>query len=190
MALTTRDKLLNEAERLTQTRGFNAFSFKALASALEIKTASVHYHFPTKADLGLALIVRYREGLRAEIKRLAGRSSHDALGRYVDVFVRLQREERLCLCGSMAADLLTLSEEVQGEVKAYFADTEAWLQATLEQGREAGEFAFHGTAKETARVILALLEGALLTARSFGSPKRLREIKRWILNDLLSVENA
>ncbi|MBL4849771.1 MAG: TetR/AcrR family transcriptional regulator [Planctomycetes bacterium] len=184
---TTKDRLLDEAELLCQTRGFNAFSFKALAEALEIKTASVHYHFPTKADLGLALVQRYRERFESQVARVSsGRSSRDRIASYVDIFARLARSHRLCLCGSLAGDFATLSDEVQGEVRDYFAASEAWLEGVLEAGRTAGEVSFQGEARATSRVLIGMLEGTMLSARASGSPNRLRDTKRWIL-DFLAV---
>src|ERR1700733_2743383 len=57
----TSERILDIAERLVQTRGFNNFSYADIASELGITTASLHYHFPGKAELGLALITRYGE---------------------------------------------------------------------------------------------------------------------------------
>jgi TetR/AcrR family transcriptional regulator, transcriptional repressor for nem operon len=58
-------RILDVAERLVQTRGFNSFSYADIATELRITTASLHYHFPSKAELGSALITRY-EGRFAE----------------------------------------------------------------------------------------------------------------------------
>ena len=53
-------RILDVAERLVQTRGFNAFSYADVARALHVTKASLHYHFPTKARLGERLVERYR----------------------------------------------------------------------------------------------------------------------------------
>ena len=55
----TNSRILDVAERLVQLRGFNGFSYADVASELEITKASLHYHYPGKADLGKALIERY-----------------------------------------------------------------------------------------------------------------------------------
>ena len=57
----TSERILDIAERLVQTRGFNNFSYADIASELGITTASLHYHFPGKAELGHALITRYAQ---------------------------------------------------------------------------------------------------------------------------------
>ena len=44
----TSARILDIAERLVQTRGFNAFSYADIAAALHVTKATLHYHFPTK----------------------------------------------------------------------------------------------------------------------------------------------
>jgi len=63
MATETATQLLDAAQTLVERRGYNAFSYKDLATDIGIKTASIHYHFPAKADLGIALMDRYLGGL-------------------------------------------------------------------------------------------------------------------------------
>ncbi|MDP2026901.1 TetR/AcrR family transcriptional regulator [Sulfuriferula sp.] len=41
---------------MVQRRGFNDFSYADIANEVGIRKASLHHHFPTKTDLGLALI--------------------------------------------------------------------------------------------------------------------------------------
>ena len=66
----TADRMLDLAERLVQTRGFNGFSYADIASALEVTKASLHYHFPTKAELGRRLIERYSDAFTAALAAL------------------------------------------------------------------------------------------------------------------------
>ena len=57
----TRMEIIDLAERLVRVRGYNGFSYRDLAEQIGIKTASIHYHFPTKADLGEAMVENERE---------------------------------------------------------------------------------------------------------------------------------
>src|SRR3954467_368037 len=56
---TTVNRILDTAELLVQTRGFNDFSYADIALELGITKAALHYHFRSKAVLGDALIARY-----------------------------------------------------------------------------------------------------------------------------------
>src|SRR5207237_1018106 len=57
--MDTAQRILDVAERLVQTQGFNGFSYADISAELDITKASLHYHFATKAALGSALITRY-----------------------------------------------------------------------------------------------------------------------------------
>ena len=65
----TAEQILDLAETLIQTRGYSAFSYQDIADSLGIRKASIHYHFPSKSDLGVAVVDRYMSPFR----RRAGR---------------------------------------------------------------------------------------------------------------------
>ena len=180
-------RILDAAERLCQVRGFNGFSFRDLAGIVGIRSASIHYHFPTKADLGKALIVRYRHKMEAVLGEIERKESTIAgrLKRFV-MFLRevLRDENRLCLCGILAAEAGTLSEEMKVEVRRFFDGCEQWLAKELKVGRDQGELCFTGAPAAAARTILSTLEGAMITARAFGDDRRLAESAQWMLSQL------
>ncbi|HEY6902347.1 MAG TPA: TetR/AcrR family transcriptional regulator, partial [Puia sp.] len=60
----TREQIIELADELIRTRGFNAFSYSDISGPLAIRNSAVHYHFPTKVDLGEAVI-------EAELQRVA-----------------------------------------------------------------------------------------------------------------------
>jgi len=181
-------RILDAAERLCQTRGFNGFSFRDVAGIVGIRSASIHYHFPTKGDLGKALIVRYRhriETVLGEIERKE-QSVEGRIKRFVAMLRDLLRDEnRLCLCGILAAEAGTLSDEMKTEVRRFFDGCEQWLAKELKAGREKGELAFDGPPAAAARTMLSALEGAMITARAFGDDRRLTESAQWMLGRLL-----
>jgi TetR/AcrR family transcriptional repressor of nem operon len=183
----TRERILDTAQRLIQTRGYNAFSFKDVAEALGIRTASIHYHFPTKADLGVALLQRYRRVFRDELDAIATStgSSNARLTRFTNLFhLTFESESRMCLCGMLSAEIATLPEPVACEVEHFFHETESWLTEVFANGRKAGLFAFEGGARAEARSFLALLEGAMVVARGLRDRGRFQAIARGHLQRL------
>lgn len=183
----TRERILDAAQRLIQTRGYNAFSFKDIAEALGIRTASIHYHFPTKADLGVALLQRYRRAFSDELETIAaGAGSSEArLARFTNLFhLTFESESRMCLCGMLSAEIATLPEPVAAEVEHFFHDTESWLTEVFAVGRKAGAFAFAGGARAQARLFLALLEGAMVVARGLRDRGRFQAMARGHLQTL------
>ena len=47
--------ILKITEEMVRRGGYNGFSFREIAKQVGIKSSSVHYHFPTKEDLGVAV---------------------------------------------------------------------------------------------------------------------------------------
>lgn len=183
----TRTALLDLAQELAQTRGLNAFSFQDLARGVGIRTASVHHHFPTKADLARELLARYRDRFRARLADLERRTRSPR--RRLDLFCRLfldtlREGNRLCLCGMLATEFTTLPEPARDEVRAFYHETEAWLAAVLEEGRRSRAFRLHGPAPQVAASLLATLEGAMISARTFGDEQRLARAARWAVASL------
>src|SRR5690348_15782870 len=131
----TAERLLETARALVQTRGFNAVSFGDLAERIGIKTASIHHHFPTKEDLGVALVEGYRAAM-AEARAGIERERPEVPGRlraYAELFAStLKNGNRMCLGGMLAADLETLPPRLQRQVRGFIADETAWLASQLE----------------------------------------------------------
>jgi TetR/AcrR family transcriptional repressor of nem operon len=184
MTRDTRTTLLDVAQELAQTRGLNGFSFQDLARAVGIRTASVHHHFPTKADLGRELMRRYRADFGASLERISRRVADPRvrLERFASLFrSTLRSGNRLCLCGMLASEFATLPAPVQGEVRAFYGETEAWLAEVLARGRESGVFRFDGPPARVATTFISTLEGAMIAARTFADETRLTRAARWLI---------
>jgi TetR/AcrR family transcriptional regulator, transcriptional repressor for nem operon len=170
----TAERVLDIAERLVQVRGFSNFSYADIATELGITKASLHYHFPGKAELGEALITRYaarfNEAL-GEIDRDRP-SAHAKLVAYADLYAGVLRNERMCMCGILAAEYQTLPETMRSEVIRFFDENEKWLVGVLEEGKSDGTLTYSGRAEDVAQGILGTLEGAMLVARPYGDLAR------------------
>jgi TetR/AcrR family transcriptional repressor of nem operon len=172
----TRSRILDVAERLVQSRGFNAFSYADVADELGITKPALHYHFPGKAELGEALLARYairfRQALEAiDREHTGGRAKLEA---YADLYADVLVQERMCLCGMLAADYQTLPETMRDAVVRFFDDNERWLVAVLKQGRRDGTLRVSAPVRDAARMIVGALEGAMLVARTYGDVARFR----------------
>lgn len=181
-------RILDAAEKLCQTRGYNGFSFRDLAEIVGIRSASIHYHFPTKADLGKALIMRYRQKMETAFGDIERRetSAPARVRRMVAMLREIIRDEnRMCLCGILAAEAGTLSVEMKTELKKFFEGCEAWLASQLATGREKGQLNFAGEPATAARAMFAALEGAMIASRAFDDERRLTDSAEWMLNQLV-----
>ena len=183
----TAGRILDIAERLVQMRGYNGFSYADISSELRIRNASIHYHFPSKTDLGRRLVARYRENFMTALAALETQTT-DARRRlrtYVGFWSQVLRDrDRMCLCGMMAADIATLPKAVRAEIKQFFEENEAWLVRVLSAGRKAKTLRLAGSPEVEARLLTMGLEGAMLVARSYGEPRRFEEIATRLLQGL------
>ena len=188
----TASKTLDVAERLVQVRGFNGFSYADIAAELHITKAALHYHFAGKADLGAALIARYASRFAdalAEVDAGPGEAS-DKLAGYADLYLRVLRASKMCLCGMLAAEYQTLPPPMQEAVIGFFDRNETWLEDVLGQGRQDGSLQFAGSARDTARMIVGGLEGAMLVARPYGDIARFQAAAANLLAGLAPASTA
>jgi TetR/AcrR family transcriptional repressor of nem operon len=173
----TASQILDVAERLVQIRGFNGFSYADVAAELNVTKASLHYHFAGKAALGGALIARYAARF-AEALAAIDTQATDApakLDAYTSLYLDVLQDERMCLCGILAAEYQTLPKPMRDAVIRFFDENEAWLKGVLDQGQGNRSLQFSGSASEAARMIVSALEGAMLVARSYGDVTRFQE---------------
>ncbi len=174
----TSQQILDIAQRLVQTRGFNAFSYADIAEALKITTASLHYHFASKASLGVNLIERYTRDFSDILGRidaetaLGGGRADQKLQRYAAAFADVLADDRSCMCGMLAAEFETLPKTMQVALEGFFVMTESWLEKVLEEGRATGSLHFRGSAHEAAQYLNGSLEGSMIMARSGGGMAR------------------
>lgn len=167
----TREQIIERATELLMQRGFNGFSYRDISTHLGVKNAAVHYHFPTKADLALALVDEYRQTLRkgsSEFIAYGGPAWPQLEGLFT--FTQRQFCKGRCVCpiGAFSVDYEDLPEEVRDATAQFMSDSVKWLTQVLEVGRSQQEFKFEGDAEQKALFILAVLQGARQMARING----------------------
>ena len=105
----TADRILDAGQELIQTRGFSAMSFQDIASEVGIKKPSIIHHFPTKAELGVAIIRRYRDTFAVQLRGISedpAKSSWEALEFYFSPYLFFaSTPDKVCLCGALAGEM-------------------------------------------------------------------------------------
>jgi len=172
----TAERALDVAERLVQVRGFNGVSYADVAAELGVTRAALHYHFATKGELGEALIDRYSTRFAAALADIDDRltDAPSKLAAYSGIYLDVVRDQRMCLCGMLAAEYQTLPGPMQQAIIGFFDINETWLERVLDDGRQAGTLRHRGSARNAAQVVIGTLEGAMLVARLHDDPARLQ----------------
>ena len=162
--MSKKEELLKVAEVKVRQGGYNNFSFREIATEVGIKSASVHYHFPTKADLGAELAHQYTDaflGALGDVDDIKARGENP-----IDVYTQLFRgalltDDKMCLGGLLGAQNASLPEKVQTEVKRFFVKNLTWLQAAHKANGEANP-------EHAAITTVSLLEGAMMISKALN----------------------
>lgn len=140
-----------------------------------IRKASVHHHFPSKVDLVRTQVARYREEAEAGIANLELQVSDpvEQLRLYVGYWKACIADASapLCVCALLASQFPVLPEDVGLEVRAHFRSLSEWLTSALERGALNGQLKLMSTPRAQAEAFMAIVHGAMLSARAYGDPK-------------------
>ncbi|MEM7467280.1 MAG: TetR/AcrR family transcriptional regulator [Pseudomonadota bacterium] len=184
---STVEKIINVALDMVQRRGFMGFSFRDIAAEVGIKTASIHYHFPTKPDLARAVLSEVRGGFELELARID--REVDGIEQKLRAFVEIFDDtfgdgDRLCPFCMVACAQDGVPDFVREEVQGFWSAGEQWVANLVELGKSTGSFHRALDPAASGRVLVAMLEGAMATARAFDDRSRLHGAADWFLAQL------
>lgn len=184
--IDTKKLILDIAENLLLDRGYNGFSYKDIADSLNIKNASIHYHFPAKTDLGVAILRRATTRFDRWAGYIDGKDLPypKKLDEFFLLFKRfVEQKQQICLGGALETDFMTLPAEMQEETRIFISGTLTWLENFLARGKKKGAFYFTGNAKDQALLIISALQGVIQIVR-VTEPSNfdavVKQIKRYI----------
>jgi TetR/AcrR family transcriptional repressor of nem operon len=184
----TATRIRETAHDLIAERGYFGFSYADIAEAVGIRKASIHHHFPSKVDLVVATLKEYR----AKMVEAAGGLDHnviDPLQRlklYVQHWAECVKSNNrpVCIAALLSAELPALPEEIQVEVQLHFKYLVSWVKATLKEGARSGNLRLQHTAEVEAQSFVAVVHGAMISARAFGSSDIFNSITKGALERL------
>ncbi len=188
--MSTKDAILRLGEDLFRSRGFNAFSYYDLAEALKVRPAAIHYHFPTKEDLAIAIIERERAAFRSFAERVDARE--DVRGRltaFVQTFAPHAEAHEICLVGAAGGDYYSFGDRVRTHVMGMADDILRWLERTLKEGRDHGVLHFGGSPSTRALMVVSTLAASLHLSR-IVDPAVHRRVVRQLLSDLTTPSSS
>lgn len=177
---STAGRILEAGRQLIMRRGYSGFSYADIADAIDIRKASIHHHFPTKADLAVAVLQQSQAKFDADMALLdvSGADALVQMRAYIGYWERCIADDSapFCVAGMLGAELPALPDEVARAVKAHFDDLAAWLVRVLEAGVKDGIVQPDVSVQTEAATFVALVYGAMLAARAYGNAGLFRDV--------------
>lgn len=173
----TRQIILDVAESLILTRGYNGFSYKDISDVIGIKKASIHHHFPSKEDLGAAFVESYIHRFETWCEDISHQTPAQKLESLLKMFKHVSNNaEKICPMGMLTAEYPTLPPKVQKVLRMLLGDMDLWLVEVLSQGQTEGYLKPSPEAPIMAKVIINALSASLKTARVFNDVHQLEQV--------------
>ena len=186
MNTDTRSNLIDVATGAIRRQGYSAFSYADLADAVGIRKPSIHHHFPTKEDLGVAIVDAYTEEFAQELDRISART--DDVIKRLRAYAGLYREGLAagqgCLCGVLASEVAVLPRRIQLGVRQFFDLNLRWLEKTLREGRADGALRSETKPQHEAKTVLAALQGATFVSLSLQDLSAFDQVVTGLLRGL------
>ncbi len=176
----TANRIIEAGRQLIMRRGYSGFSYADVADAINIRKASIHHHFPNKADLVIAVLEEWRAVFDADMASLEA-SGADALAQlraYIGHWERCIADDTapFCVAGMLGAELPSLPDEVAKEVKRFFDNLTAWVEHVLESGARSNLVKLGSSVQIEAAMLVSLVYGAMLAARAYSNPALFKDV--------------
>lgn len=164
----TAQQILDVAQDLVRCRGYSAFSYADISKHVGIRKASIHYHFPSKEELGQELVKRYHTTFQHKLKAIEQSESdpRQQLHQFAGLYRSGLSERQICLCGMLSAEIEVLPESVQEAVRRFLVEIQVWLTEVLTAGEAIGCLQPRLSPEIEASLLLATVQGAQLMARA------------------------
>lgn len=163
--ISTRDQIIQLTDTLIRDQGYNAFSFYDIAHKLKVRNASIHYYFPTKTDLGIALLETHTDRLHELQESVKGKNSTAKIKAFLSIYNVIHEEGRVCIVGSLATDLKTVEPKMAKALKIFANEILEWVMQILKEGKENKTFSFPETPRTKALMIITNMLAAVQLTR-------------------------
>ena len=169
--LEAREHILNAAYALFHEHGFKGVSMDDVARRARLKKANLFHYYPTKDELGLAVLERAAACAREGIKRQfagGGDPIKTVAGMYAGLAKGMEAGGcyKGCFIGNVAQELSDENERMRRRIADHLEFWTAELRAYLERRQEAGYFGKELDAGQAAQALISLVEGATLICKA------------------------
>lgn len=175
----TRKRIISEATRLINQKGFGATSVSDLISAAKVKKGCLYFHFPGKDDLGVSVLECARDGF---MEFLDGSLSGETPGaRLRNLFRNIMIKHKEagfvggCIFGNTALEMSDSDDRYASLVGQVFYAWAAKVGKVVKEAQAAGQVRADLPAGMLARTIVSTVEGGIMLARLKKNGRALKE---------------
>jgi AcrR family transcriptional regulator len=171
--MTTRDTIVEAADRLFYRQGYEHTSFADIANAVQISRGNFYYHFRSKDEI-LDAVIHLRLANTRKMLGLwetEGETPQDRIRSFINILImnRAKIKNFGCPVGTLCSELAKLEHDSQAEANKLFTLFRNWLR---KQFRQLG---YKSDADKLAMHVLARSQGIATLANAFHDEKFIRQ---------------
>ncbi len=175
----TKQKIVAEATKLVQKRGFEATSMSDLVEATGLQKGCLYFHFTGKDELLLAILEKSKADLfRLVDAALQGKTPADKLENFLQGVLDYQKSMDFsggCIFGNIASEMSDKDKRVAAFVRGLFDEWIEKIREVVQAAQKTGTVTKDIPADLLARHIIMVLEGGIMLSRLEKSEKPLRD---------------
>lgn len=163
--MSTRDRIIETADRLFYQQGFEATSFADIASAVGISRGNFYHHFKTKDDILDAVINQRLANTEQMLDHweVTGNDPAERIRSFIHILIVNGEKIRKfgCPVGTLSSELAKLNHSAHSDAAGLFTLFRTWL------GRQFSALGFGAKSDGLAMHILGRSQGVATLANAF-----------------------
>lgn len=175
----TRERIIEVARSLFNTKGFNATSISDLVEATGMQKGSLYFHFTGKDDIAREVLREATEEFMSFLDKALG---GDNPGLALDSFFLSALNKHLstgfvggCIFGNTALEMSDSNPELAGHIAQVFDDWTDKIDSVVQSAQQKGQIRTDITSTVVAQNIIATIEGGIMMSRLKKDERPMRE---------------
>ena len=192
-----RERILAAGAELFGSRSYASIGVAEICAVAGVPKGSFYYFFPSKQALALEVIDQHWDWQRGEWTRILTAQA-PIVDRLRDLFVATaeMQSDALkgtgavvgCLFGNLALEVSAQEDPVRDRLQEIFEEQITIVETALREAEDAGQLHL-ADARDSAKAIVAQIEGLVLFAKLFNDPGQLDSLWRSSMR-LLGLQDA
>ncbi len=175
----TRQRILVESRKLFTVQGFQNTSISQIIAATEVKKGNLYYYFPSKEELGIAVLIDARCQFSQILENsLTGKTPILRIINSCNSIMELMQQTNFvggCLFGNTALEMTDSNSRFAKIIQEIFSYWTKRLEDELQQASDMGLLKSHVPPSSLATAIVAILEGGIMLSRVYKNRTELAD---------------